>query len=359
MKLRSIRVKNLKGIKDLEVNLVDPVKKKVRDRTIIVGKNGSGKTTLLETAYSTLCLMGVGEAGLKDVDVDFLYSSASTFISADFHSNDDVTRTFNIVAAGNLRLPDKDTLSTPDYFITIETEVDYEEKTVEYVPRISLYNKEAEALSFAIRTAIAGIDDNPIIGNLIFFPTDRLAYFPTHSRLVNEKPEYEWAYQNNRHHDQWEGSLESFLTWLYFRDLKLREGNRNEPSLFDEFKQLVNRFLEGKQITSVGMNYRVEVVKEGTGEKISLDVLSSGEKQLILLIGEMFRRIRKGSLILIDEPEIHLHPVWQKLFVDTLTKMCKKYEAQFIMTTQSPFIADAVLESEIVRLDDLIEESRA
>ena len=39
--------------------------------------------------------------------------------------------------------------------------------------------------------------------------------------------------------------------------------------------------------------------------------LSSGEKQVLLITGELLRYWRPGSLILIDEPELHLHSRWQ------------------------------------------------
>jgi len=72
------------------------------------------------------------------------------------------------------------------------------------------------------------------------------------------------------------------------------------------------------------------------GDTVSIDKLSSGEQQLYARVVSLMILNPHNSVILIDEPEIALHPKWQ---IDIM----KIYENigennQFIITTHSPFI---------------------
>ena len=69
------------------------------------------------------------------------------------------------------------------------------------------------------------------------------------------------------------------------------------------------------------------------------------------MLGEIQRRIRRGSVLLMDEPEIHLHPRWQRLLIRALTDLCSQHDAQMIVTTHSEEIANAFYEHERILLD--------
>jgi predicted ATP-dependent endonuclease of OLD family len=92
-------------------------------------------------------------------------------------------------------------------------------------------------------------------------------------------------------------------------------------------------------------------VKTAGGERHGIEALSSGEKQIVLMLGEIQRRIRRGSILLMDEPEIHLHPRWQRLLISALTDLCEQYDAQVVVTTHSEEVADAFYEHERILLD--------
>ncbi len=47
------------------------------------------------------------------------------------------------------------------------------------------------------------------------------------------------------------------------------------------------------------------------------------------------------SLLIIDEPEVHLHPKWQLEYVKVIVEICKIYYSKVIITTHSPYIVDA------------------
>lgn len=67
-------------------------------------------------------------------------------------------------------------------------------------------------------------------------------------------------------------------------------------------------------------------------EAIPLDALSSGEKQLLQILLET---LAVGeSTIMIDEPELSLHPDWQKGLVRSMRRV--NVDAQFLLATHSP-----------------------
>ncbi len=71
--------------------------------------------------------------------------------------------------------------------------------------------------------------------------------------------------------------------------------------------------------------------------EMSLRRASSGEQCLLVLMLGVAGHITDGSIILIDEPEISLHPRWQEQFMMLLTTSFSAYKrCHFIVATHSP-----------------------
>lgn len=91
-------------------------------------------------------------------------------------------------------------------------------------------------------------------------------------------------------------------------------------------------------------NGKKKVVFEEFGKRMPIEKLSSGEKQIVFRGGFLLKdkKSAEGSLVLIDEPEISLHPKWQleiMNFLKTLfTDENGMQTSQIIVTTHSPFI---------------------
>lgn len=82
----------------------------------------------------------------------------------------------------------------------------------------------------------------------------------------------------------------------------------------------------------------LKLEKIGYGE-MSLKRASSGEQCLLVLMLGIAGHITDGSIILIDEPEISLHPRWQEQFMMLLTTSFSAYRrCHFIVATHSPQI---------------------
>ena len=83
-----------------------------------------------------------------------------------------------------------------------------------------------------------------------------------------------------------------------------------------------------------------EILLAKNGNTFYLSQASSGEKEIINFILGIFSLNIKGGLLIIDEPELHLHPKWQQSVVpDLLTTFPN---IQFIITTHSPQILTTV-----------------
>lgn len=89
--------------------------------------------------------------------------------------------------------------------------------------------------------------------------------------------------------------------------------------------------------------------------EINSSELSSGQKCMILTVLNIAGSIDDGAVVCIDEPEISLHPKWQKEYVNVLIKFFNTYKrCHFIIATHSPLIISE-LSSEnchILNMDD-------
>jgi predicted ATPase len=80
----------------------------------------------------------------------------------------------------------------------------------------------------------------------------------------------------------------------------------------------------------------IPLVKVSTGEEFGVEVLSSGEKQLFILLGEVLLQEGAPNLFLADEPELSLHVQWQSNLVQNMRSL--NSDMQIIFATHSPDI---------------------
>lgn len=90
-----------------------------------------------------------------------------------------------------------------------------------------------------------------------------------------------------------------------------------------------------------------------TDGKIQLEQLSSGEKQLLLILTTVFLQEEKPNILLMDEPEISLHISWQDKLIEMIRQL--NPNCQLILTTHSPNIFANGWEDKIVFIEDLEE----
>jgi predicted ATP-dependent endonuclease of OLD family len=104
-----------------------------------------------------------------------------------------------------------------------------------------------------------------------------------------------------------------------------------------------------------------EIMISTPNGKIYYEYLSSGFKSIISIIFSIIKEVEFrfkenrvlaasfDGIILIDEIELHLHPVWQSQIIESLAKIFPY--AQFIVTTHSPHVVQAAEPNQILVLE--------
>lgn len=121
------------------------------------------------------------------------------------------------------------------------------------------------------------------------------------------------------------------------------EDTEQKLGIFDELAQKIdllttiidNRFLY-KTMTINKEKGVMFTTKNGT--ILPLENLSSGEQHELVLFYELLFRVTPGSLVLIDEPELSLHVIWQEQFLKDVQQVTQLTDIDIILATHSPDI---------------------
>jgi predicted ATP-binding protein involved in virulence len=124
---------------------------------------------------------------------------------------------------------------------------------------------------------------------------------------------------------------------VYVRDAKEKLEVLDE--LTDKIDLLVNiinsRFLYKKMSISKKEGF---IFETSDGQSISPTDLSSGEQHELVLNYELLFKVKPNSLILIDEPELSLHVIWQQQFLRDLQEIIKLAGFDVLLATHAPDI---------------------
>lgn len=80
--------------------------------------------------------------------------------------------------------------------------------------------------------------------------------------------------------------------------------------------------------------YDVQLTKQGSTFLISR--ASSGERELLTYLFTIFALNVRDALIVVDEPELHLHPKWQNILLQLFVDLAVSTGNQFLLATHSP-----------------------
>jgi energy-coupling factor transporter ATP-binding protein EcfA2 len=97
-----------------------------------------------------------------------------------------------------------------------------------------------------------------------------------------------------------------------------------------EFQDMVDKLFSGKTIDRKSN----EIQFYQRGEVLSPYQLSSGEKQLLVILMTVLVQNREPYVLLMDEPEISLHIEWQQQLISLIRKL--NPHVQLILSTHSP-----------------------
>lgn len=163
------------------------------------------------------------------------------------------------------------------------------------------------------------------------------------SKRKKENPLWSVPYYNNNYKENKELLTETvnLLNDIAENRLTHKPYSRSKVLSIDLFDDnLIERELEIikhlEQLDIISLD-GIKINKNNTS--LSLSDVSSGEFHLIISMIGIFSKIEDNSIILIDEPEISLHPNWQMQYITFLKKVfSKNASCQFIITSHSHFI---------------------
>jgi ABC-type cobalamin/Fe3+-siderophores transport system ATPase subunit len=104
----------------------------------------------------------------------------------------------------------------------------------------------------------------------------------------------------------------------------------------NQFTSTLKEFIPDKSFSISSGELKVSSA-EGDCEEIPIAKLSSGEKQLIILLAEALLQRGRHYVYLADEPELSLHIDWQRKIIPAIKKL--NQNAQIIAATHSPEVA--------------------
>ena len=339
IKLHKILLKNFRGFKEIEITFEDHI-------TCIAGINGAGKTTILQAIAKSLSLLA-NKASLTNKKN---YTLGKNDIHRDSVSYEDFIGNAEIKAAYNFNGRAYITDYELEYFggktssTTKADKINFIEDT-EY-PVFSYYaaTRDATSMEESINKEVAASNVYELYSNLDTEITNYNDFFTWYRRREDiENERLIMAHRNN--------------IPGYDYDIELQSVRYAIESFFGKkYKMHVNR------------TENILLVDNGKNE-ISFSNLSEGEKSIILLIGDIARKlaitssvrykklpmdvkdiINSDGIILIDEIEMHLHPSWQrkisKILIETFPN------CQFIITTHSPQVLGELKTDEIWLLNN-------
>ena len=117
------------------------------------------------------------------------------------------------------------------------------------------------------------------------------------------------------------------------------------------FEDIINKLFSGKEIHFDARN--TPKVHLRSGDKVDISVLSSGEKQLFILLGEALLQEERPVVFISDEPELSLHVDWQSSLFSNVRKL--NSSCQVISATHSPDIVGR-FQKNIIKVEDCISD---
>lgn len=354
MKIKSLHIQNLRGIKDLFIDIDgdSPI--------VFLGENGSGKTTILKSIArfaANLFLDFTGRNKSKSYEILSKYfklrpnidlthgcDQASTSIEFDFSS----IKFQNLQITSNYKVNSDKPYLPPTDSENMQNKRDLYQSWISSTLGVDPYASLPICAYYPVSRSIESVildssevtkddsaevlDDNENTPNYIRYPQlliykEELVSTPNFPRFfkwfkVREDLENEQRLNRDNEH----------------RDRQLQSVRDAITSIIPEFTNLRIK------------RSPLDMVVLKNGQELSFESLSDGEKCFLAMVGDIARRLAIANpninpldgtgLILIDEIELHLHPEWQRRVISSLVKTFPN--CQFIFTTHSPQVLGEV-----------------
>lgn len=354
--IKQITVTSLAGDRNIEWELHDDV-------NVLVGANGSGKSTLINLIRALL-------AGPDNLSAKDLNSISDKFSEATVTLHNGLTGTLSSSSdrEKNLKLYKfiDELLNDPSFSAKVRNENRIEEN-------ISI-NYLKDELQKSIK-APKNFDSHILSGTAEFINSDgknkatektNIELISTFDMLLLSKEEFDKA--NGKSYSQLDFLIEKEIKTLTERLLALNKASSREyktgkngrglQTILDSNLSSYNKFISeiNKLFHSNNKRFKLDE-KSGKfivtykNKKVSMNSLSSGEKQMLMILLKTLNTADKPTILLMDEPEISLHLFWQESLIKTIRKINEK--CQIIVVSHSPALVMKGWLSKLVDIKDI------
>lgn len=341
MRVRSIKITEYRGLRNIELQLPTPAHARFGNLavTLIVGKNGTGKTTLFRAMAHAL----TGRAT----------------------PSDDITLVFDETATGDKREPTRVILSAyaaSDGYKGLRRSPK-SLATLHYAGTSHLTSrKELEAfreadLGCVIAEAFVGHDPRKKMAADRLLPL--VGYAPIPYLLIDLKglSSYYAALEKaplDRHVDRTDRKQRDEFLARARRLAELASDKKRWPTTEERWLSLPawkERFPDQVEwlLETLRMMNRLSararhplpfrIGFKRTDTVIPTEEFSTGERAMLYRFFSLMELMRDQALVLIDEPEVHLHPSWIQQFIPALIDAFSPYHAHLVLASHSPLIA--------------------
>jgi hypothetical protein len=199
-------------------------------------------------------------------------------------------------------------------------------------------------------TSLVGATAEPLL-------LDRLLYLHSYRKVVEGMPDFgsfiaseragrEFAWRR-REHANFSAFKVSILAALIGQNdlFESEETGRAPPEeTVGLLNSLLEKFAKGKvsKLKPIhGNTIDIRISPVDGGESFSIDGLSSGPKEIVSTLFMIWQQTYgRPSIVLIDEPEMHLNAQWHRVFVEELHRVAPRN--QYILATHSELVAESV-----------------
>ena len=292
MKIEKVHIKNIKGIKDLELSFKKD--NKILDVIVLAGVNGSGKTTILESIENFFNNENVNydEPEKSNVNLDIFLEEFEKYSSYNL-KRVKFLNTFHYKKSDNNTSSQNQTINNFESLAKII-----------YVPAENNFeNVETKSTTLLRKYQFINIINSNVIRDIPSYIATRRNYLATIEEDLTMKE------VTNKVINEINGIFD-----ILELDVKLKGFSKDEKTL--------------------------PIFENSAGEEFDINDLSSGEKQLFLRTLSIKMLEPNNSIILIDEPELSLHPKWQQRIIEVYKKIGENN--QIIVATHSPHILGSV-----------------
>jgi predicted ATPase len=326
MKIKKIKFFEHDVLGNLELDFTDPVTGAAADSVVLAGENGCGKTVILEEIYSLISEPRPGSSRKAEIQLELDQSNIS-----DIKEKLSV-RDVAIESNASLKIGFGQHNTWNNHRFHFEPHGSVQRHAADF------YNtNDGKKNPFRAFFSEAGVDFTiQPVKSVTATNVDTL----TNSRRGGSSlaREISQLIVDIRTSDN-----EDLTVWIEQNPNQIPQKDFIERRM-TRFRDAINFMFPNKRLKSIARINGEHVVQFEEKGKISrLDQLSMGEKQIVFRGGFVLRDLASihGGIVLIDEPELGLHPDWQAKifgFYRRLLEAEQGISTQLICATHSPFI---------------------